>query len=572
MHKKPLTLLWMFLICFMILVPSAYADTVIFNINGIKGAALTHIEAKLNILETSYPAPLSEKDIQAIYQKTPADIKEALQPYGYFKATLFSQLTHQKNKWTIHCQVIPGPLLRITSVDFKLTGPGQFAPAFQKLQRHFPLQPGQAFLVEDYNKTKALLFEIANHSGYLKAELIQKEIQIDLQHDTVKIILHFDTGMRYYFGEVSFNKTAFSPDFLKRFIEFKPGEPFSSDTLLTFQQDLDNSRYFQQVIVTPETNQIVDYRVPVTLFATLPKSEQYHVGVGYGTFTGPRATIGVELRRMTDTGHHLKTQLQLSSVLKGLAAKYFIPGKNPLTDQYTLGADIQRFIPKNGKSTSEKLSAAYVKTIRYWQSDVALNYLVDHYDIIDEPSETSELLFPSFFVSRVHADNVIFPRHGSALSLNIQGSNKQIVSSTSFIQGDLKGKYIVSPTEFSRVIVRGELGYTVVNDLLRLPLTLRFFAGGLGSVRGYPYSSIGPGRYLEVASVEYQHHVVGNWHAAVFYDVGTASNHFNDTFSRGNGIGVIYNSVIGPIQLYVARAESTHGKPLRVEFSIGPDF
>ena len=127
-------------------------------------------------------------------------------------------------------------------------------------------------------------------------------------------------------------------------------------------------------------------------------------------------------------------------------------------------------------------------------------------------------------------------------------------------------------TDLSRVIIRGDLGYTVVKHLSRLPLTLNFFAGGFGSVRGYEYSSIGPGRYLETASAEFQHRIYGDFSGAVFYDAGTATNHFNDPLFRGEGVGVVYNSVIGPIQVYVGRAMSKPGKPLSVQLSIGPDF
>ncbi len=145
-------------------------------------------------------------------------------------------------------------------------------------------------------------------------------------------------------------------------------------------------------------------------------------------------------------------------------------------------------------------------------------------------------------------------------------------SKNSFFQSEIKGKQIFSPTKNSRVIIRGDLGYSVVEDLDKLPLTLRFFAGGLGSVRGFAYSSLGPGRYLKVASAELQHRIYGNWSGAIFYDVGTASNQFNASPSRGAGLGLIYSSIIGPIQVYVSRAESSPGKPFRIDFNLGPDF
>ncbi len=76
-----------------------------------------------------------------------------------------------------------------------------------------------------------------------------------------------------------------------------------------------------------------------------------------------------------------------------------------------------------------------------------------------------------------------------------------------------------SPTDDSRVILRTDLGYTAVHDFNDLPLSLRFYAGGSQSVRGYEYQALGlpdGGRYLVVGSAEYQHQIYGNWNAAVF--------------------------------------------------------
>jgi translocation and assembly module TamA len=271
-------------------------------------------------------------------------------------------------------------------------------------------------------------------------------------------------------------------------------------------------------------------------------------------------------------GQHFTTQIKFSSVLSGLAAKYFIPGKNPLTDQYAISADAQKFSPKNGQSFSEKFSGSYLKTIHEWQHAMSLNYLIERFQVESNPSEVSRILYPSYSLSRIKVDNLINPKNGTLFNFTLQGSNEHIVSSTSFVQSEIKGKYIFSPTDLSRVIIRGDLGYTVVKHLSRLPLTLNFFAGGFGSVRGYEYSSIGPGRYLETASAEFQHRIYGDFSGAVFYDAGTATNHFNDPLFRGEGVGVVYNSVIGPIQVYVGRAMSKPGKPLSVQLSIGPDF
>lgn len=466
----------------------------------------------------------------------------------------------------------PGTILRITQVDSDLQGPGKDNPELQKCFANFPLKRGQPFQTEAYEKAKNTLLQTANEQGYLKAMFIQHQVRINLKTNTAAVTLQLETGPRFYFGPVSFSPTPFSNDFLQRFVTFHRGEPFSSKTLLDFQQDLNKSRYFKEVIVTPDLKQVKGNQVPVHVSVTVPKAKQYNIGLGYGTFTGPRLTLGTDFRRIGDSGQHFTTQIKYSSVLSGLAAKYFIPGKNPLTDQYALSADAQKFTPKNGQSFSEKFSGSYSKTWHEWQHTLSLNYLIERFRVEQNPSEVSRLFYPSYTMSRMKVDNLINPANGTVFNLTLQGASEHVISATSFLQSEVKGKYFLSPTDASRIILRANLGYTVVNDLARLPLTLRYFAGGLNSVRGYDFSSIGPGRYLETASAEYQHRIYGQVSGAIFYDVGTATNHFNDKLFRGEGVGLIYNSVIGPIQVYVGKAMSKPGKPLSVQFSIGPDL
>lgn len=543
-----------------------------YEIKGISGNPLKNAQERLNLLQQSYGSDLTKSDIQDFNKSAPQNIRKALEPYGYFKSEVQSELNHTDSGWLAEYRITPGPTLKISSVEVKLEGAGENNEVLQKFIAHFPLQENQPLKIELYEKTIQDLFEIANNQGYLKAKFNKKEIRIDLKKYEAKIILHFSTGQRFYFGDVTFEKSPFAQSFLNRFVPFEKDQPFSNAEVLKLQQNLSNSRYFKEVAVDPQFQNEKDNKVPVDVKVIAPKSQQYNIGAGYGTFTGPRLTLGMNLRRTTDTGQHFNAQLKLSPVLSGLAAKYFIPGKNPLTDEYTLGANYQKFVPKNGQSYSQTLSAGYVKNENPWQSSLTTNYLTERYQVEENPTRSSHFLYPALSISRIKADDLIWPTKGTTFTFNLQGANQNILSTTSFFQTELKGKAVFSPTNASRIIARGDLGYTVVKNLDQLPLTMNFFAGGLGSVRGYPFSSIGPGRYLEVASVELQHRLYGDLNGAIFYDIGTATDHFNKNFNRGVGIGFVYKSMIGPIQLYVAKALDSTGKPTRIEFNIGTDF
>jgi len=555
------------------LISAATADSVNFVVTGITGPLLDNILTKLSD-QAAQEKPLTPKNIIHLYRNAPLLIQQAIEPFGYFSSKVYASGLHQpkRDDWEAHFEVVPGAPIRIKQINITFSGPGQDDPTLHKLQKNFPIKVGEIFSSDQYEAARDLLLQTANNRGYVKSVLTEKKVFIDKENFSAVITLHLETGSQYYFGEATFNQTSFDPNFLKRFISFFPGESFSSDKLLKMQEDLNNSHYFQQVTISPQMEKAKARHIPVEIHLTLPKAKRYTFGVGYGTFTGPRATFGVDYRRVGHSGRHFSVLARVSSELSGLSGKYFIPGPNPLTDQYILGAEIQKFSPNNGESYSENLSASAVKTIHDWQHTLSLNYLIERYEVVNNPTESSLLLYPSYTLSWIHADDLINPQNAKVLNFTIKGASDKILSHTTFIQGEIKGKYIFSPIENGRVILRADLGYTVVNDLLTLPLTLRYFAGGLGSVRGYSYSSIGPGRYLETASVELQHRIYGDLSAGIFYDVGTATNHFNDRLYRGEGVGLIYNSPIGPIQVYVARAMSLPGHPARVEFSIGPDL
>ncbi len=81
---------------------------------------------------------------------------------------------------------------------------------------------------------------------------------------------------------------------------------------------------------------------------TLSDANSYRVGAGYGTLTGPRLKVGKDWLRHTASSPYFDTELQVSSVLTGVEAKYLIPGNNPLTDQFSVSTNLQKFTPKNG--------------------------------------------------------------------------------------------------------------------------------------------------------------------------------------------------------------------------------
>ncbi|MFQ9949520.1 MAG: autotransporter assembly complex protein TamA [Escherichia coli] len=134
-----------------------------------------------------------------------------------------------------------------------------------------------------------------------------------------------------------------------------------------------------------------------------------------------------------------------------------------------------------------------------------------------------------------------------------------------------------------RFVTRGTLGWIETGDFDKVPPDLRFFAGGDRSIRGYKYKSIAP-KYangdlkgaskLITGSLEYQYNVTGKWWGAVFVDSGEAvSDIRRSDFKTGTGVGVRWESPVGPIKLDFAvpvADKDEHG--LQFYIGLGPEL
>ena len=541
------------------------------HIKGIEGPLKLAVETRLNAAMANQVQPLTPTTILKCYEDNTRIILKTLQAYGYYRASISKELVHLNDYWEAIYTIQAGPPLRITHLKFQIIGEGEYERYFQELLTKLPLHQHEVMSIENYNKTKQLLFTTAEQQGYLKAQLIQHTICIDLTSYTADITIIFDTGPRYYFGPVNFNSTPLNEKFLQRFISFKQGEPYSSTKLLKFQESLTNSNYFTDVSVEPDLNPDA-YEVPLKTKVSMRKKYQYTFGLGYGTDTGVRAILGWDWRYVTTTGQQLSTLLQLSQVQRLINATYSIPGSNPLTEQYNINSSGFDNILPHGRSQTYQMGVNYVKTLEKWQQIISLNYQLGRFTLNNQPYQATHILTPAITWTYTDTDNLIFASRAQKFNFRIQGASKNILSDNNLIQTEIYDKIIHTFQFGQRVLVRGDLGYSVVNDLTSLPLTLQFVAGGTQSVRGYPYQSLGPGRYLTVGSVELQQPLFYKIYATGFYDIGNAYNNGNASLMSGAGLGLMWASPIGALELTIGKALNKKGQPTLIQFSMGPDL
>lgn len=580
-----------FIILFFITTQLLAAIQIEINIEGVEGELLKNVQTALTLEKQKNHPHLSTNRIQRLHQQATEEIKNSLKPYGYYHVEVTSDLTSEvidnNEIWRANYLIQLGKPLRITQLNLSVSGAGSADDNLQNIIDKFPLKQDDILSHPLYEQGKSQLRNFSQEYGYFDAEFTQHEIQIDDQHDTVHISLNFNTGKRYLFGDTVFKQELFNNDFLQRFLTFSAKEVYFSKKVLNLKNNLVNSNYFEEVGVdaTPNESGIV----PVVVTLKPRKQNLYSGGIGYGTDTGVRGSVGWEKRYVNSYGHRFSSQLQLSQIGGTASAEYYIPTGIEIDDYLSIKAGYE---DKMTDSNSYKTLVTGVSKhhSRQWfgyslAETIGLEYRDEKFTIADTEGH-STLLMPNVGWMYIKADDRIYTLHGQKIQLNLRGAIKNIISDTSFLQTQLTGIFIRKLYDKGRIIARGELGYTVTGDFIKsdfndLPSSIRFFAGGDRSVRGYDYQTLGPrdssdsvigGQHLVTGSIEYEHRILDKWGVAVFYDVGNAFNNFSQELKHGVGVGVRWLSPVGLIRVDVATALSETDHPLRLHITIGPDL
>jgi translocation and assembly module TamA len=245
-------------------------------------------------------------------------------------------------------------------------------------------------------------------------------------------------------------------------------------------------------------------------------------------------------------------------------------------------AGIEREDTDTSESKRLELGARRVHERRGdWTRTELLSLRVEDFAVAEQQSR-ARLLMPGIDWTRIRADNEIRPARGSKISLELRGANDNLVSDTNFVQFVTQGRWIWSTRRNQRFLVRGQVGATAEREFAELPASVRFFAGGDNSVRGYKFEALGPldadgnvigGSSLATGSFEFEQPLRQRWSLAFFVDAGNAFEGSNIDAKTSAGIGGRWQSPLGPIRIDLARPlnDDTADK-WRVHVSLGPDL
>lgn len=443
------------------------------------------------------------------------------------------------------------------------------------------LATGTVFVSGEYESAKSSLLNTAQELGYFDFEYSSTQVRVSRRAKTATVTLIADAGARFTFGDILFKQRTFTETFMSRWLPFATGDPYKAELIGELTQNLQSSGYFASVRVRPLIDPRYEQSVPVIIDLTEQQDNEVAIGIGYSTDTHFRTTLNWSKPLLNSRGHSAKSGLSLARDTQSASFAYRIPrDKNPLFNYWGIeyglrsDSDVESFL--------STLNFQRVKrTSRDWNESLFIRWEREKFNI-GGVDQTTDLVLPGISYLRSRSKGQPFATWGQAISFQLMGGSKRVLSTIDFLKSVGKFRYLRAVSNRNTLIGSVQYGAIHSSDFDKVPASQRFFAGGDNTVRGFAFREISPrnpdgeavgGRYLEVLSLEYDYRFRDLWSAAVFTDAGRAFNNFSTGYSVGAGVGIRWQSPVGPFRVDLAAPISDNDTGgVRVHLSLGADF
>ncbi|MEZ8040810.1 autotransporter assembly complex family protein [Vibrio sp. 1F263] len=552
----------------------AFAD-VSLDIKGLDGALADNVDAYLSAI------PEEEYSVSLRFQsRLESMINEALNALGYYQPNI--TFTHSEDDTELTVTVEPGEPVVIYASDIVLTGEAKDDPDFLALIAKSKLSKGSILNHGNYDSLKSSIRNLGLAKGYFDGAYDLSKLEVAPELNRAYVRLHYNSGIRYHFGSTQVTGSQIEEEKVQSLKPFEDGEPYSITKVGEYNQNLSNTDWFSSVFVEPDLSQLGEGReIPMKVSLAPQARNQIETGIGVSTDLGVKGTLKWKKPWVNEKGHSFNSSLSISKPEQTITAAYKIPLDDVLNDYYQIKYGMKNLDNRDTKSLESNLALErYWRLDNGWQRTVFIRYLVENYKQ-GLQDDLAQFVLPGVSFSRTRTRGGSMPMWGDKQTIMVEAADDTLLSETQVVRFQGQTAWIRSIGNNHRGLTRLQFGGNFADEFDKLSPSLRFFAGGDNSIRGYGYESISPrdesdaltgAKFIATSSFEYQYRLVGNWWGAAFYDIGDA---FNDTpeWKHGTGVGIRWASPVGPVSLDFAWGlDAKKGDEFQLHFSLGPEL
>lgn len=558
---------------------------------------------------------LSAAELDRLLDEVADDLGQLLGTLGYFSAQIdvtldVSVADRAGHLGVVRMTVIPGEPTRIASQRVYLRGDIADNPAAAEqrkaIERAATLPADSTFTQGGWEQAKTQALRQLTQERYPNGRLLNSLADIDAQARQAHLYMELDSGPMRRLGEIQVlgaeRYDAAQAERLASLAGIEPGQPYSLSQLQAAQARIAASGRYASVLVTVDPGD-PEGDLPVVVQLREQLRQRLQIGLGGSTDNGPRLSLEYTHRQVPFLDWQSDNRVQLERQDR-LAQTVWTSPMDARGWRWATSARWAEQIDDFTTTTSQRLRWGRSQEEpaqdqgQYLQFDRARTVGTAGTDLTRERSRSALSVNQSWTWRRF--SDPVFPQYGQGLALELglgttlEGTPKPFLrtqtrwltfwpldSQTKQSQPDRTD----SAQRLGRLAFRLEGGAVAAGRSAQLPDTLLFLTGGDASVRGYglreigiplPTGGVSPGRYMAVASLEWQRPlwrdgVRSAWEHVVFIDGGAVADKARELRAQwGVGSGVRYNSPAGPLQLDLAYGRES--RDWRLHLSVGFAF
>jgi len=529
------------------------------------------------------------------------------QKEGYLDVKVAPEFEYneEKNLMTIKVLIEEGPSYLTGEVKFKGNQLFPESELWQELEMLPGLTYSQYYIAGDVEKLRSFY----NERGYMDARIIP-DTNLNKASGKVDVLYDIVEGDLYFVDKVVVRGNTKTRDqVIRRELRIRPGDRFDGAKIKRSKERLDNLNYFEEVTYDTVPSETEPNRKDLVFRVKEKRTGELSFGGGISSVDRFLGFAEISQKnfdlfnfpRFTGGGQSVSLRARVGTISRHFAFSFVEPylfGK-----PYAFGLDIYNTFRDNtnvhydesrtgaGFTISKLIKDLFRLGGGYTMENVKLKNLSNDapQTVLDFEGDTLLSRLKSFatYDSR---DNYFNPTKGSQA-----GINAELIGT--FLGGDadyyiLGANYTKFIQLWKKHILEGgvRLGMSdALGGSNEVPVFDRFYAGGLGSVRGFNYRRVSPiengeavgGQSLVVVNLDYTFPVpfLDIMRGVIFIDAGNVNRdtfkvNFSD-FSTSVGPGVKIKTPLGPIALYYGYPifnKDTENENGRFEFSLSRGF
>lgn len=483
---------------------------------------------------------------------------------------------------------------------------GNFLGREDEFKRLVKVEPGQAYNADQVAQTVKAFTDYFGKFGFAFARV---EARPDINRETrqVKIVLQGDPSRRAYVRKININgNTRTRDEVIRR--EFRQLEAswYDGDKIKLSRDRVDRLGYFKEVNIDTEEVPNAPDQVDVNLTVAEKPTGSIQVGAGFSTYEKLSLQFGITQENAFGSGNYLGVNVNTSRFNRtlvlsstdpyftkdGISRTYdvYYRSSRPYTDLggnyqlVTAGASVRFGIPFTEIDrifVGGGIEQTHIKT----GTNIPAAYLAYG----DKFGYRSTAVPLTIGWARDDRDSAIAPNRGQYQRFNTELS---AAGDAHYARANYQFQQYIPMSKVWTTAFNAEFGYGRGLGSRPFPVFKNFYSGGLGSVRGFEQSTLGPRDVTGTViggpkKVTFNAEVIGPFPGMGndrslrlygFWDTGTVFGEhdplrFKDMRSSV-GLGLSWFSPVGPLRLAFATPvrKQPGDRIQKVQFQIGTAF